>query len=357
MKYLLGLIVFVRERREMKLQRVNNYVKQHKKPFIISGAAVVVVLLALLIVNAYVVQPYSDMVNAACDGQYAEAVAFGESLPQGYKDCDAIVQFATIARDFDENDRSGYADVLDKLEALPAIENQRVKALYEDFLQNVSALQSQYRNDLNTANEISKKISAATTYSSDEELLAKASQIQAARQEYDNCDARVQSLVANVSVLETAENKISALKDAQKVSAQIGAIGTVTLDSEEKISSAADAYNSLSGDAKSYVTNHDVLVAASDRLQTLKEEKAREEQRKKEEEQRKQEEQRRKEEAQKDIASSGSDDADSHGGGTVYWVSSGEVYHSTPDCPTLSRSQNIFSGSPPSGRRPCKVCY
>lgn len=46
-------------------------------------------------------------------------------------------------------------------------------------------------------------------------------------------------------------------------------------------------------------------------------------------------------------------------GGTVYWVASGEVYHSTPDCPTLGRSKNIYSGSiAESGKsRPCKVCH
>ncbi len=46
-------------------------------------------------------------------------------------------------------------------------------------------------------------------------------------------------------------------------------------------------------------------------------------------------------------------------GGTVYWTSGGEVYHSTLDCPTLGRSKNIFSGSiSESGKsRPCKVCY
>lgn len=46
-------------------------------------------------------------------------------------------------------------------------------------------------------------------------------------------------------------------------------------------------------------------------------------------------------------------------GGTVYWVASGEVYHSTPNCPTLSRSKNIYSGTiAESGKpRPCKVCH
>ena len=49
----------------------------------------------------------------------------------------------------------------------------------------------------------------------------------------------------------------------------------------------------------------------------------------------------------------------SSGGGTVYWVPSGSVYHSTSSCPTLSRSRTIYSGSlsecPKS--RPCKVCH
>lgn len=45
-------------------------------------------------------------------------------------------------------------------------------------------------------------------------------------------------------------------------------------------------------------------------------------------------------------------------GGTVYWVSGGSVYHSTPNCPTLSRSGNIQSGSVASSgkSRGCKVC-
>ena len=46
-------------------------------------------------------------------------------------------------------------------------------------------------------------------------------------------------------------------------------------------------------------------------------------------------------------------------GKTVYWVPSGEVYHSTKNCPTLSRSRTIYKGSKSScpKSRPCKVCY
>lgn len=44
---------------------------------------------------------------------------------------------------------------------------------------------------------------------------------------------------------------------------------------------------------------------------------------------------------------------------TVYWVSEGEVYHSSQNCRTLKRSSNIQSGTiSESGKsRPCKVCH
>ena len=46
-------------------------------------------------------------------------------------------------------------------------------------------------------------------------------------------------------------------------------------------------------------------------------------------------------------------------GGKVYWVPSGKVYHCTRDCPTLSRSRVIKSGSLSKCPKPrkCKVCY
>ena len=43
----------------------------------------------------------------------------------------------------------------------------------------------------------------------------------------------------------------------------------------------------------------------------------------------------------------------------VYWVPNGSVYHSTSDCPTLSRSRTIYSGSKSKcpKARACKVCH
>lgn len=58
--------------------------------------------------------------------------------------------------------------------------------------------------------------------------------------------------------------------------------------------------------------------------------------------------------------SEGSGDSSGYlGSGTVYWTPSGEVYHSTSECPTLSRSRTIYSGSvSESGKsRKCKVCF
>lgn len=45
-------------------------------------------------------------------------------------------------------------------------------------------------------------------------------------------------------------------------------------------------------------------------------------------------------------------------GGTVYWTPSGSVYHKSRNCPTLSRSRTIYSGTVGScgKNRACKVC-
>lgn len=55
---------------------------------------------------------------------------------------------------------------------------------------------------------------------------------------------------------------------------------------------------------------------------------------------------------------SGKSSKASGSGGTVYWVPSGAVYHVSRNCPTLSRSRTVYSGSvAQSGKsRACKVC-
>lgn len=49
----------------------------------------------------------------------------------------------------------------------------------------------------------------------------------------------------------------------------------------------------------------------------------------------------------------------SSSGGTVYWTPNGSVYHKSRNCPSLSRSKTVYSGSiSDSGKdRACKVCW
>ena len=60
------------------------------------------------------------------------------------------------------------------------------------------------------------------------------------------------------------------------------------------------------------------------------------------------------ESAMADFQSKGYDDSED----TVYWVSSGSVWHTTPDCRALSNSLNVHEGSiEESGKeRACKLC-
>ncbi len=48
----------------------------------------------------------------------------------------------------------------------------------------------------------------------------------------------------------------------------------------------------------------------------------------------------------------------SSSGGTVYWTPNGSVYHYSRNCPTLSRSKTVYSGSASESgmSRGCRVC-
>ena len=94
-------------------------------------------------------------------------------------------------------------------------------------------------------------------------------------------DGEKQQISEAGQVLADAREKYDELfaKETEKanaVIAKIGEIGSVTLGSEGKINEARQAYTSLTTQGKRLVTNFDVLVAAENRLNELKEqEKAR----------------------------------------------------------------------------------
>ena len=69
---------------------------------------------------------------------------------------------------------------------------------------------------------------------------------------------------------EAAEKEAADKAAAQPVIEMIDAIGDVTLDSEEAIEAAREAYDALTDDQKQYVDNYDILIAAEEALEELK---------------------------------------------------------------------------------------
>lgn len=101
--------------------------------------------------------------------------------------------------------------------------------------------------------------------------------IQEARAAYTKLTPAQQALVTNLTVLTNAENTLAALKKqaadekaAKAVDELIAAIGEVTLEKEEQIAAAREAYNTLSSDQKRLVEKLDVLTAAEAQLSVLK---------------------------------------------------------------------------------------
>lgn len=91
--------------------------------------------------------------------------------------------------------------------------------------------------------------------------------LSAAEKIYNTIDKGYAVLVYN---LPGTESKSVLEAEANDVINTINAIGTVTLESETIINNARSMYDALSSDAKKYVTNYDVLVAAEATLAQLK---------------------------------------------------------------------------------------
>lgn len=99
--------------------------------------------------------------------------------------------------------------------------------------------------------------------------LESADKIKAARTAYDNSKDDVKNAISNYNVLTEAEKQYSAL-NVDKVVALINAIGEVNLGSGDKIEAANDAYKMLTEEDKTSVTNSQVLKDAQTKLVALK---------------------------------------------------------------------------------------
>ncbi len=104
------------------------------------------------------------------------------------------------------------------------------------------------------------------------------SQIAEARAAYDALTDNAKAQVEGLDKLEAAEKKLAELRAkaaaAYEVSKQIESIGTVTLDKEEQIKAAREAYEALADDVKAMVEGLDILEAAEKKIPELKKEAA-----------------------------------------------------------------------------------
>ena len=94
--------------------------------------------------------------------------------------------------------------------------------------------------------------------------------IKAARDAYDALTEEQKAQVGNYQTLLDAEAKLADLKAADAVEKLIDAIGTVTLDSEEAIKAARGAYDALTEEQKAQVGNYQTLLDAEAKLADLK---------------------------------------------------------------------------------------
>ena len=119
--------------------------------------------------------------------------------------------------------------------------------------------------DLEAADAVEKLIDAIGTVTLDSEEA-----IKAARGAYDALTEEQKAQVGNYQTLLDAEAKLADLQAADGVEKLIDAMGTVTLDSEEAIKAARDAYDALTDAQKELVGNYQTLLDAEAKLAQLK---------------------------------------------------------------------------------------
>ena len=115
------------------------------------------------------------------------------------------------------------------------------------------------------ADAVEKLIDAIGTVTLDSEET-----IKAARDAYDALTEEQKAQVGNYQTLLDAEVKLADLQAVDAVEQLIDAIGTVTLDSEEAIKAARDGYDALTDAQKEQVGNYQTLLDAEAKLADLK---------------------------------------------------------------------------------------
>lgn len=96
--------------------------------------------------------------------------------------------------------------------------------------------------------------------------------IEDARNSYDSLQKFLQEAVENYDKLTKSEETLSRVKTIKSVIDQINALGDITLDSETNINNTKAAYDTLSDEDKTFVSNSETLTNAETSLDNLKQE-------------------------------------------------------------------------------------
>ena len=96
--------------------------------------------------------------------------------------------------------------------------------------------------------------------------------IEDARNSYDSLQNFLQEAVENYDKLTKSEETLSRVEAIKSVIDQINALGDITLDSETNINNTKSAYDSLSDEDKTFVSNSETLTNAETSLANLKQE-------------------------------------------------------------------------------------
>lgn len=172
---------------------------------------------------------------------------------------DAVAQIGTVSIDSEEKIAAAEA----AYEALTDKEKESVAELYTALTEN--------RSTLDRLSAVVALIDAIGDVTVDSEAA-----IVAAENAYNELSDDDKALIADyaqkladstAAYNKAVEEKLSS--EAAVVSAEISAIGNVTLDSKSAIKAARNSYNALSADAKLYVTNYSALEAAEKEFDAL----------------------------------------------------------------------------------------
>lgn len=341
---------------------MDNKKKRKKKILTVS---VIVLLMAVLVssVTSGKGDDYNKIVSFVCDGEYSSAAELIDGFDSGYKEAEKISKYISIRNDYENADEPSYESVLSDLNQLGTFEDQSLASECQLFESKVSSEFDEYSNSVTQAEKIDGHIAKINVKALS---VGDRATVEKIRNEYDSAPTNVKKYVKNYKTLCTAEDRLKEIQGyadkAAEIDNMISKIGTVTLESKNELKKIQQAYNDLPEGAKAYVKKADDLAAAKKEYSSLvKAEKLR---------------QASSEAAEAitttetssassfNFGNNGNENDDSGDGGyaysgsTVYWVSSGKVYHTSPDCPSLGRSSNIHSGSvAQSGKsRVCKIC-